>query len=268
MIGVKRIVLSTIPRSGTVYIKELLAKIFSFTIVEPTFTGGFRPNPPEWDPYKFDKSYLSLRDGQLLCAHYSLDETMRGFLTAPDVLPVFVYRDPRDVAVSACLYIKYGLTHHFLHPLFSRLSESDALTLMLSGGWMRNEIEELQHTSYVYYEGMPYFCQMAYQWILHPKVVAVRFEDFIDDLPGTLHKALCRGGVDIDVAFLKEIYSEYNFKRFSQGRTQGTEDKAAHFRKGVKGDFRNYFTEAHVALAKKTIGQALIDLGYESNFSW
>jgi hypothetical protein len=40
------------------------------------------------------------------------------------------------------------------------------------------------------------------------------------------------------------------------------------FRKGIIGDWRNYFTSEHKQAFKNVAGQLLIDLGYEPNFDW
>lgn len=50
-------------------------------------------------------------------------------------------------------------------------------------------------------------------------------------------------GIDDDV--LASIMREHTFERESGGRRRGQEDRSHHFRKGVWGDWRNYFTDAH-----------------------
>jgi hypothetical protein len=43
---------------------------------------------------------------------------------------------------------------------------------------------------------------------------------------------------------------------------------SSNFRSGKVGGWRSEFSEAHVELAKKNIGQSLIDYGYETNLDW
>lgn len=42
----------------------------------------------------------------------------------------------------------------------------------------------------------------------------------------------------------------------------------SHYRKGVIGDWKNYFTKSVCNWVKKVAGQTLIDLGYEKNLKW
>ena len=40
------------------------------------------------------------------------------------------------------------------------------------------------------------------------------------------------------------------------------------FRKGVAGEWKTHFKEAHKRVFKEIAGQLLIDLGYEKDFNW
>jgi hypothetical protein len=46
------------------------------------------------------------------------------------------------------------------------------------------------------------------------------------------------------------------------------ENTRHHYRKGMSGDWKNYFSNAHINSTKKLIGNALIELGYEKNNFW
>jgi hypothetical protein len=51
-------------------------------------------------------------------------------------------------------------------------------------------------------------------------------------------------------------------------RNEGEENSSSFFRKGVSGDWRNYFNDEITALFKEEAGQLLIDAGYEEYFNW
>jgi hypothetical protein len=261
--NIKRILLTTMPRSGTTFFFDFLAKLFDFEKVEPNFSNGLVPQAPEWDPYKFDKSYLELKDGQILCAHYQFNDDLLPIMNDKHTLTFYLYRDPRDADLSAALYIKNALTHHALHHTLSNMSESDTLALMLSGGILKKYNEEL-----VNYEGISYLTNNALKWIACKHVIAIKYEDFFTKPFETMKQILNEANVDIDDNYLKKIISEFSFSKFSNGRKQGEEDKASHFRKGIIGDYKNYYTELHKALCKKAIGQDLITLGYERDLQW
>ena len=266
-----KILISTMPRSGTVFIFDFIAALFGFSKLEPKFTGGFRPTPPEWDPYQFDSTYNDLNKYQVICAHYHLNEDIRTLLKGNDFLGIYLYRDPRDMIVSSTLYIKYKLDHHFLHPLFKSLSEEDAITFFIKGG--RLPIKQLSYevetngADHVCFEGVKYFCEYAFPWSEHPKVVKIKYEDFTTDIL-TIGKAMAAVGININSERIEKTAQEFSFEQYSGGRSRGQEDKTAHFRSGSTGDYQKYFTPAHVRLCKEIIGDDLIKMGYENNLNW
>ncbi|MBF0633112.1 MAG: sulfotransferase domain-containing protein [Nitrospinae bacterium] len=266
---IKKILISTMPRSGTVFFFDFIAELFGYSKLDPVFTGGFRPRPPEWDAYKFDKTYLSLENGQVVCGHYHWSEDIKNILSQQDVLAIYLYRDPRDMAVSAALYIKNALTHFFLHDLFSNLSDADAITFMLSGGTLETAHEKTgtEH-DFITYEGMKYYCDIALKWIAEPGVAKVRYEDFVLDQFSCLQASFQKVGVEINETKTREVAAKLNFSAFSNGRQRGEENVQSHFRKGISGDYINYFTDLHKAICKSRIGFHLIELGYEKDLRW
>lgn len=266
---IKRILISTMPRSGTVFLFNFIAELFDFKKVEPRFSTDSWPKPPEWDPYKFDETYLSLKEGEVLCAHYLINEKIKQLISQDDVLTIYLYRDPRDAAVSAALYIKNVLTHHPLYKLFSELSDSEAIAFMLGGGVVNTE-EEVSGADcdYILHEGMKYFCDAALDWINEPSVVILRYEEFMRNPSSCLKEAIGKSGVEIDESKAKTVANRLNFSAFSDGRKRGEENVKSHFRKGIEGDYVNYFNGLNKAICKKRIGQHLIKLGYEKNLLW
>ncbi len=266
---IKKILISTMPRSGTVFLFNFISELFGYSKLEPVFTGGLKPESPEWDPYKFDKTYAALSDSQVLCAHYPLTDDVKSLISQPDVLAMYLYRDPRDAAVSAALYIKNVLTHHPLHRLFSELSDSESIAFMLGGGVLVTGGGSFDsECDYINHEGMEYFCDSALRWLAEPDVATIRYEEFVHDPVGCLKVSLRMVGVEVDEAKALDVAAKLNFATFSNGRTNGEENVKSHFRKGIAGDFVNHFNGLHKAICKRRIGQHLIALGYEKNMCW
>tara|TARA_B100001109_G_scaffold253925_1_gene252534 strand:- start:760 stop:1575 length:816 start_codon:yes stop_codon:yes gene_type:complete len=67
---------------------------------------------------------------------------------------------------------------------------------------------------------------------------------------------------------LDALSNKYSFKNLSKGRKQGLEDKKSHYRKGVPGDWKNYFEKEHKEYFKDTYGESLVTLGYEKDLNW
>lgn len=85
-----------------------------------------------------------------------------------------------------------------------------------------------------------------------------RVADIFEFLEVTHHKGMVDWIVDT-----------CRFERFAEGRKQGEVDLKSEYRKGIIGDWRNYFTERDKEQFKQSgAGQLLIDLGYEKDNSW
>jgi hypothetical protein len=260
---IKKILISTMPRSGTVFFIDFISKLFNFDRVEPELINGIVPNAPEWDAYKYDKSYLKFKDNQVLYGHYQFVSELDQLICDESILTFFLYRDPRDADLSATLYIKNVLMHHQLHHSLSKMSEYDALTFMISGGLIYNSSNEL-----INYEGISYISNNALRWTSKKNVCALRYEDFFFNPHETILNALSKVNVEIDSVHLENTLKEFSFAKFSGGRKRGEEDKSSHFRKGIVGDYKNFYTPIHTAICKKQIGESLIKLGYETDLEW
>lgn len=59
-----------------------------------------------------------------------------------------------------------------------------------------------------------------------------------------------------------------DFKRLSNGRSNGIEDKFSHYRKGISGDWKNYFNNDIKEKFKTDFPNLLIKLGYEESNEW
>ena len=66
---------------------------------------------------------------------------------------------------------------------------------------------------------------------------------------------------------LKPIIDRYSFQKMS-GRAPGEENKNSFLRKGIVGDWRNYFSIEARKRFHGYAGEPLIELGYEKDDSW
>jgi len=67
---------------------------------------------------------------------------------------------------------------------------------------------------------------------------------------------------------LNAVLTKHAFERLSGGRPRGDEDPDHHSRKGVSGDWRRHFTEAHVDRFKRLYNPLLLKTGYEVSENW
>jgi hypothetical protein len=72
----------------------------------------------------------------------------------------------------------------------------------------------------------------------------------------------------IPAATIGRIIDRFRFSKLTGGRKRGEENPNSHYRKGEPGDWKNHFTDAHVAAFKERYNDLLLKLGYESEPDW
>lgn len=100
------------------------------------------------------------------------------------------------------------------------------------------------------------------------QVIIVKFEDLKSDPYDTLKKVLFFLGVDVSQSCIKTCIERNTFEKLSGGRNPGEEDPNSFFRKGIVGDWRNYFSQENIEIFKKIAGRTLIAADYEKDDSW
>ncbi len=101
----------------------------------------------------------------------------------------------------------------------------------------------------------------------HP-TLTLRYEEMIRDMAGSLGQVCAFLGVQDSAAVVKACAEAASFEKMSGGRAQGQDVPTAHVRKGVVGDWRNYFTKRDAEVFVRLAGAQLVRLGYEADASW
>ena len=130
----------------------------------------------------------------------------------------------------------------------------------------RMEIEQgLMHTLD---EWVPLNAEIQRSWIDSGEPF-LRYEDLLTDDVSILEEVLinqCELG--ISKRELHEAIEQESFERLSGGRARGEEDVTAHYRKGIAGDWQNYFTEPIKDAFKERYGDLLVAAGHEKDNDW
>ena len=100
-------------------------------------------------------------------------------------------------------------------------------------------------------------------------IYMVRYEDLLEDTALTLEKLLTNffNITDVDKDRLDAVVNKFSFENQTK-RKQGEESTKSFLRKGIRGDWKNYFQEEEKAAFKKYVGSLLVRLGYEKNNDW
>jgi hypothetical protein len=199
-------------------------------------------------------------------------------------------RDPRDIVVSAYF------SHCYSHPTdnWDALSEyREKLRrvtldegLFLEMQFCRQEFEALYNWDYsqrnvleIKMEDMiasPY--ETMFQALHHLEIVEENLSlkrklsyllSIAADKINTKSKGLVpfripRNKLPVDV-FLGYVFQN-RYSKMSSGRKQGDEDVTSHFRKGVAGDWVNYFNDEHRHYFEQNYGDLVTKLGYEKTW--
>lgn len=170
-------------------------------------------------------------------------------------------RDPRDIAVSAFHYHLWTKEKwvHEPHEAYGGLSYQEYLKSLDPHDGLSAEIRRLGGTVF----------RLMSEWDYHrSEYLELRYEDVIVD-EATWFDRLFRhyGFNDPAVAEALEIAERNSFGSATK-RGLGEVTEGSHMRSGRPEQWREEFTDDHIALFKQRTGDLLIRLGYESDDRW
>lgn len=90
----------------------------------------------------------------------------------------------------------------------------------------------------------------------------VRYEDMLTDISAELRRVFSTAGIEIGEDQMSEIKERTSFTKMTKGRQPGEEDVSHHFRKGVSGDWVNYFSDHVQKNFEQRYGDLCVRLGY------
>ena len=175
-----------------------------------------------------------------------------------------VIRDGRDIMVS-----------YYHQSLFKHERFNDRLVEITRKDLNFNDYHDVK-------KNMPKFIEYKFRIKKYPRftwsdfanswidknVPIIKYENLLIDpikvLGEAIHK-VCN--VQPDENRLREISEKYSFKN-QTGRNPGEENKLSFLRKGIAGDWKNYFSKEASQVFNKFAGNELIKLGYEIDDSW
>lgn len=165
-----------------------------------------------------------------------------------------VIRDLRDTLISAYFSLKIS------HPVLDDRIEEWRQQL--------NNMTIEDGLIYLMERWLPYCSNIQWSWILSGEKIYKYEELLIDDVSVLKNILIDKCKLDIAPSKLQEAILAHRFINMTNGRERGVEDITAHARKGIAGDWSNYFTDKVKNMFKVYYGDLLIASGYEKSFEW
>lgn len=203
-----------------------------------------------------------LQPQQYIRAHVPYREDVAAHIDNCGISHVFVYRDPRDVAVS--------LAHHVINPDAVNFRHSAKRLFMLMDSFDDVLMATIRGIGPL--AGVMERWAMYAPWLEQPRTLSVRYEGALINREETAKEILLYGLNRIQEVF--EPIWKIDAEAFTRGVKLMAEasydtDKSPTFRKGASGGWRDAFTADHIAAFKETDTDGwLVELGYEDEEDW
>jgi hypothetical protein len=208
------------------------------------------------------------RSGHVFSGHIPYDPELAKWLDNQGVRRIFVYRDPRDYAVSHSHFIMNLRQKLPLYPTFSHLEDDHSRLMACINGI--GEGRTSARFSATSLPNVKLFYGQFLGWLDDPNTFSVRYEDFITDQPGHLNPEAPQKLRSL-VSYLQVLKEEQPLDDDSLSAfLQSTMDpnKSPTFRLGKKGTWKDEFSPEHVQVFKEIAGDLLIKLAYERDLNW
>jgi hypothetical protein len=192
--------------------------------------------------------------GEIIRGHLFYDPRIAEALKARGVIHYFIYRDPRDVAVSEAHYLQRMNPWHRLHRHFKNLSDEQAIDLAIRG--LDGKFPSLN------YPDIARRFQRYAGWLRDPNTLAIQFEDLRSERQVESIRAM--------IAFYHEQSPQIEgLEEITSGCVAAIKPCKSHtFRNGRQGGWRTAMSPANIATFKEVAGELLIELGYERDSRW
>jgi len=250
------------PKSGTHLLDQILlgfSRVAPFSCRLHSFYAEYEgESGRKRTPEQALRWLASLRPGDVASAHLFARPEVVERVTRSAFVPYFIFRDPRDVAVSHVFYVTEMEPDHVHHAYYQSLPDFDARLKTSILGRPDLDIEFPDITG----RFAPYL-----GWLDQSSVMKIHFEDLIHDRAGTLDRIIDHFLARVPLQILSPQGAPRNLL-LEALETSINPSKSPTFRSGKTGEWKKHFTNEHKKIFKDVAGDLLIRLGYEENNDW
>jgi hypothetical protein len=243
-------VLTTNPRSGTHYLKALIA----FILGEPPLEKEFATAD------ELRAAISSVADTQLIYGHFHYSQfiSVLNPVELPDLRIVILTRHPLDRLISELAFARASGARL---PDSARTPQQLARELVL-GQWDCKPWEDgFIVTDYAAIHNF-YLRELVTNWLELRCCHLVKFEDLVADPFAVLMTCLDFLEISASASDIRDAIGEITFTSLSDGRRPGQADPMSHYRNGMPGEWLRVFTEEDARLLRSKYGAEFRQAGY------
>ena len=167
-------------------------------------------------------------------------------------IPYFIFRDPRDVVVSHVFYVTDMEARHVHHAYYQSLPD---FNVRLNASILGRPDAGVEFPN-IARRFAPYL-----DWLNHPEVLTIHFEDLINDRRATLTRIMNHLLARVPLQASRDLILESLESAINP-------TKSPTFRSGKTGEWKKHFTDEHKRIFKEAAGNLLKRLGYEKDKNW
>jgi hypothetical protein len=233
-----KIVVAEFPKSGGSWCSSLLAKSLGIEVRDIYVNDDFKAFDISKHPWYKDCSSYGLTDSCVIKSHEMPDSKLHTL----DAQFIHMVRDGRDVIISKYFFekdfcVKNKIITDFNYTLDEYIEKTSKEWAGYVSAWER------QH------------------------VITCKYENLLQDALKELRRVFSLLNKSVPEYAIKTAIEANSKEKFSKSLDKAFEHNTF-VRKGIAGDWKNYFNEYHKAVFKHNAGDWLMKLGYEIDLEW